>query len=459
MDEGQESRIKNREECRKKMPINKNTSEDVKEYIQQGELLLGNGNYAQAAQYAQKALELDEMNLQAYLLQGAAFVYEEAYADAKECFKRALLIDKKSGMAHYHMGSLLLMEGKVNEGIEEYQAAMENGYEEADIHFNLGLAYEERDNYDLAAREYSRAIRKDGLNPFYYIRKAQLYMEQQRYEEALKVLEELRKRCPDSFEGYHYAAQIYVAMGDYEHADAILSKAEEEFSEDEDILLDRLRVLVAKGDIENAFRKIEKAEQMAQDDAVRRKELGLNRAKLLGMQEKMPECIACMEQALSDGSEEALDAELRYLLINAYRMGKNFEKVKQHAGELEKYDDANPYVLGAKYFYASALKESEADEQEWKAAYKEAVRYYRNVALEHPERIESYIYRAVCQKEAGDLQKALETIDYVMLLKQTGKLWVIKSGILKELGRLEEAEAAMREAEKMGEDIAFWKES
>lgn len=431
---------------------------EEKEYLQQGELLFQNGNYAEAAASAQKALELNERNLRAYILKGAALAGIQEYDSAKECFRRALLVDKKNGEAHYHMGSVHLMKGEIDQGIEEYQLAAENGYDYPELYFNMGLAFEEREDYETAVLQYTKAIRRDALNPQYYVRKVQIYMMQGRYFEALKVLEELRRRCPDSFEGYHYAAQIYTTQGEYGLADEILAKAEAEFTEDEDILLDRLRVLVAKGDVEQAIGEIERAENILdEEDVLRRKELEVNRAKLCGIKNEIPECVERMEHALLVGSDESLDAELHYLLLTMYRMQNDFAKMRVHADALAAYDSRNPYALGAKFFQALAAAQ-EAGEAERTDLYKEAARYYRNLALEHPEQVESYIYRAVCYREIGAYEKALEAIDYVMLLQESGKLWVIRSNILTDMGRGKEAEEALQKAEKLGEDISIWKE-
>ena len=428
-----------------------------REYLLQGEMLFGSGRYGQAAACADKALVLNERSLRAYLLKGAACASMQDYGTAEECFKRAVMVDKKSGEAHYHMGSIHLMKGEIEQGIDEYRLAIENGYDHPEIYFNLGLAYEERENYETAVQEYTRAIRKDGLNPLYYVRKVQVYRMLGRDAEALKVLEELRRKCPNCFEGYHYAAQIYTTQGLYDRADEILRKAEEEFTEDEDILLDRLRVLVAKGDIGQALEEVQKAERMLdREDVIRQKALALNRAKLYGIQSDIETCIGQMEDALLQGRDEEMDAELHYFLMTMYRMKHEFEKMKAHADALEQYDSRNPYALGAKYFQALAgAQENETDKEK---SYREAIRYYRNLALEHPQMIEIYIYRAVCHKELGELEKALDTIDYVMLLQESGKLWIIRSNILKEMGKIKEAEEALKKAEEAGEDVTIWKE-
>lgn len=429
--------------------------EELKEYLQQGEILLENGNYSQAVVYADKILEADEMNLQAYVLKGASLAKAEKYDEAEECFRRAILVDKKSEMAHYHMGSVLLLKGDTIQGIEEYRKAIELGYEYWDIYFNLGLAYEDREDYDIAIREYSRAIKLDSLNPLAYIRKGLIYMQQSRYEEALRVWDELRKMCPNSFEGYHYGAQVYTILEEYDKADSLLKGAEERFTEDADILLDRLRVLVAKGDVDTALQEVEKAEKMI-NDSMRKKELALEKAKLYGVQDKMPECIQMLESVLQESENETLDAEIRYLLINAYKLQKDFEKIEKHAEELLKYDMSNPYALGAKYFQAEAMSWKNAECKQ--KVYKDAIRFYRKLAVDNPERIESYIFRAICHREIGEYEKALEMIDYVMALQTTGKLWFIKSNILKEMGKEEEAKAAFAKAEELGEDMSLWKE-
>lgn len=37
-------------------------------------------------------------------------------------------------------------------------------------------------------------------------------------------------------------------------------------------------------------------------------------------------------------------------------------------------------------------------------------------------------------------------------------MWIIRSNILKEMGKIKEAEEALKKAEEAGEDVTIWKE-
>ena len=67
------------------------------------------------------------------------------------------------------------------------------------------------------------------------------------------------------------------------------------------------------------------------------------------------------------------------------------------------------------------------------------------------------MFRAMCYKDIGNYDKALETIDYVILIQpENGQLHQIKGNILKEMsGRSVEAEEEYREAKRLGFDASF----
>lgn len=283
-----------------------------------------------------------------------------------------------------------------------------------------------------AIRNYNKAIKRDELNPYPHLRKAVVYLNSAQYEEGLEALGELRKNCPDCYEGYHYAAAAYLAMGDADSADKILAEVEETFDEDIDILIDRIKVLVARNQNKEALDKIECAMAMAPEE-IQRKELLLTKGKVVGLEERFDETRQLLEQALTCGKDERLDAEILYLLINAYLIEAEYDRVKQYAVELAELPDTDTYALGAQYY--AALAEARLYPDKKQEAYKKAVFYYRSLTLKNPNRVEAYLFRAVCYRDIGEPKKALEMVQYVgNFTTNIPGLDVIKESILKEMG-------------------------
>lgn len=415
-------------------------------------MLITAQKFEEAASYAERAIQENPMCFDAWVVKGIALADMDVYGDAKECFQKAVMIDKSAPAPHYHLGVVHFIEGNPGEGIKESNQAIELGYDEQDIYFNLGLVYEGEGDADKAIRYYSKAIKKDELNPYPHLRKAMVYLNSMRYEEGLEALEELRRFCPDCYEGYHYAAAACLAMGKSDDAEQILLKAEETFNEDVDILIDHTKVLVAQEKYQEAMKKIEKGEKLAEDEK-QQKQLLLCKAKVIGIQEQFDETIRLLELAQTTGQDAESDAEIGYLLINAYLMNEDYENIIKQAEKLSALPDTNTYALGAQYYLAMA--DTKLHPENRKNIYKKAIFYYRSLTLKNPNRVEAYLFRALCHRDLGEYDKALEMVKYVEnFTVEVPSLNTMKASILGEMGKNSEAETLLKDASEKGEEIA-----
>lgn len=426
----------------------------AEEYLQQGQVLLGSGAYEKAIEYLDKVILIDKFNYAAYVSKAIAEINLDQTDCAEECIDRAIMIDKSNPDAYVHKGNMELLKDRTDEAIKNYNQAISLGYGGAEVYYSLGLVYENQRNPELALRNYTKAIHLDELNPVYRVRKASIQILTEKYKEALQTLEELRKMCPESFEGYHLTAAVYTMMEQYEKADEVLAFAEKLFPEDREILYDRIRVLVTKGDLDLAVEKLTDLEQRCQD-VNEQKEILLNKAKIYGQQDKSEEAEKALLTALQSGTDEEKDLEIQYLLMNFSLLSNNYEKVYEWAMKLDQGKNTNLYALGGKYYMALAMKQKA--EKEYETYYQDAIRYYRGLSLENPSRIEAYLFRAMCLKDLGQYEKALEMVDYVIVLQpNTGQLHQIKGNIYKEMKNHEaEAQKEYQMAEAMGVKSVF----
>lgn len=421
---------------------------DAREYLQMGQVLLGTEKYEEAIIFIDKALGLEPMNLDAYLSKGIAYASLDDYAKAKECFKRAVKIDKKSADAYFQLGNIAFLEDNFQEGMADYNQAIACGYKDAALYYNLALVYEGQNNMEEAIRHYTKAFTLDGTNPEYLIRKASLQIMMAKYEEALQVLEKVRNLFPDSFEGYHLTAAAYTLMEKYDEADEVLRNALELFPDDMDILFDRLRVLITKGDAESALGILQDAKDKECSPA-QRKEILLNEAKLKGQMEQPEEAVLLLQEAIAIEDGDQLDSEIRYLLLNALLIQKDFQAMYEIAKKIDKDDITDPYNLSGMYYECIAMKGKGDDGYE--KAFEDAIRYYRNISLEDPARVDAFLFRAMCNREIRKYDKALECVEYVLLVQpDNAQLHQIRGNILSEQGKAEEAKAEYAEARNLG---------
>lgn len=434
--------------------IEENEVSEAQEYLQMGQVLMGAQKFKEAIQLFEKTLKDDPMDKIAYISKGIAHASIEEFGQAKECFKRCIMIDKNFADAYFQLGSMCFLEDDFQEGVKNYNQAIALGYHSADIYFNFALVYEERNEIDEAIRYYTKAANIDETVPDYVIRKATLQIMIEKYEEALQTLEKVRNRFPDSFEGYHLTAATYTMLEEYDKADAILKDALERFPDDMDIMFDRMRVLITKGDLENAVLLLADAKQRA-FTAEQKKEILLNEAQIKGQQDKQDELDRLLLEALEIPEKTRFDSEIRYMLMVSYLVQKDFTNLQKIAKQVDKNETDDPYNMCGLYFEGVALKGM--NDPECKKFFQNAVKYYRNISMKDPSRVDAYLFRAMCYKELGNYEKAMEAIDYMLLIQsENAQLHFIKGTLLRDQGNKAEAEQQFEEAKRLGLNKSFW---
>lgn len=425
---------------------------EAQEYLQMGQTLLGAEKPKEAVEMLNKALNCDPMNKITHITMGIAYAGMERYSEAKKSFNNAIKLDKTFADAFFQLGNVAFLEDDFSEGLNNYNQAIYFGYANAELYYNLGLVYEEREEYSEALRNYTKAITVNPNSPVYMVRKASLQIMIGKYEEALQTLEKLRINCPDSFDGYHLTAAVFTMLGEYEKADELLKHAQVMFPDDKDLIMDRIRVLVTKGDDQAALNILQDAKKM-DCTAEEIKEIYLNEAKIYAQQENIEKSIEIFEKALELPDALDMNPEIRYYLMNAYMAVADYENLRKITKTVDRKDTVNAFNLCGVYFECVALKA--LDNEEYTKMYEKAIKYYRNISLDDPSRIDAYLFRAMCYKDLKKYEKAVETIDYVILIQpKNGQLHQIKGNILSEMGQKPEAQAEYEEAKKLGFDAS-----
>jgi tetratricopeptide (TPR) repeat protein len=421
---------------------------ETEEYLQMGQVLLGSGKYSEAIGYIDKVLDKEPMNAVAYITKGIAHASMEEYVKAKECFKRCIKIDKQFADAYFQLGNIEFLMDHFQEGIKNYNQAVSYGFEDASLYYNLALVYEEQDNLDEAIRYYSKAASIDETRAEYLIRKATLQISLSKYEEALQTLERIRNRFPDSFEGYHLTAAALTLLEKYDEADKILKDALLIFQDDKAIMFDRLRILITKGDMDEALVMLEKAKDGDSAPEIE-KEILLNEAKIRGQLDQLDQTIELLEKAMLIKEGEYLDSEIHYLLLNALYISKSFNRMYEVAEKVDKDNTEDPYNLAGMYYLCIAAKGRGDSDCEKK--FVTAIKYYRNISVKDPSRVDAYLFRAMCYREIKDYAKALESVNYVLLLQpDNAQIHQIKGNLLLDQGKKGEAQQEYLEAKRLG---------
>lgn len=417
------------------MIINDNVKMDVEELIQQGQVLSGQGLHSEAILYLSKALSLDPTNYEAYMSRGVVWAESGDLEKGKEDFIKASKVDREAPQPYFHLGNIAFLQNDIQEGLKMYNRAIAQGYDDSELYFNLGIVYEEEGEYETAIRNYTHAIHMDELRPEYRIRKATTQLKAGWNEEAIETLDGLYLVAPDSFEFFHLKALAYIAMGKFDEADSVLANALEAFPDDEDLINDRIRTLTTKGDYDAALGYIQQIKPVITDATVR-KELLVNEGRLHAAKEEFDKAITSLNEAVAIEDSAVHDSEALYLLINLHAQVKNWDSMIAAAQALQKYQNENAYALSAWYYEAVGKKcrgDADADQ-----TFRKCTKLYRRVAMDDPARIDAYMYRAMCHKDLGEFNKAVELMDYIGLLQpQNAEIHLIKAALYDEMGKPE----------------------
>ncbi len=128
---------------------------DAHRALAQSQLMLG--NFAQAAEEAQKAIELNPNDAEAWENLGRANPKGDPNW-AIEKFTRALELDPRLFSAHYGLGEIYLDQKNYGKAIEHYQEALKIIPSSLDAHINLGKAYQEQGKNQEAVKEFQRVL-------------------------------------------------------------------------------------------------------------------------------------------------------------------------------------------------------------------------------------------------------------------------------------------------------------
>jgi RNA polymerase sigma factor (sigma-70 family) len=226
-------------------------------YNNRGLSLYGAGDYAQAIQNYNKAIEIDSGYVHAYNNRGLAYYAMNEYDRAITDYNKAIEIDSdyihaynNRGLVYYTMseydraimdytsaieidhsytfaynnrGMVYYAGGEYEYAIRDYTDAMEIGY--AFVYNNRGNAYSVHGEKDRAIKDYAEAIRLDPhyARPYYNL--GNEYYRQGDYNRAIENYTEAIRLDPQYAYTYNNRGNVYYDMGSYDRAIADFDRA------------------------------------------------------------------------------------------------------------------------------------------------------------------------------------------------------------------------------------------
>jgi tetratricopeptide (TPR) repeat protein len=168
-----------------------------KELINRAKLEIDNKNYDLAIENCNRALDLDEIFVEAYYHIGLAYIYKKKYDAAIENFQKAVNYNEKHVNSWNSMGLAYEAKEDYDKSLSKLNKAVEIDSSFVDGWYNLGNVYKLRKEFDNAITHYGKAteINPDYSKAWFFMGCA--YFDKKDYNNAIEYLEKAIKIDPN----------------------------------------------------------------------------------------------------------------------------------------------------------------------------------------------------------------------------------------------------------------------
>ena len=195
----------------------KNKRSAAQNYYSQGLAQLSRDDYARAASFFEKAVEIDANYAEAFYQAGFCYGMLARHTDALKFSKQAAKLRPEWAATFINIGASSFALGQFKDAAEAYRTATKLDTENADAQYALGLSLGRLNRADEEILAYKRAValKPDYANAFEQLGLA--YFKQKRYNDSIAAFEQLKTYKPDA-KTYNYLGESYLENGKTEEA-------------------------------------------------------------------------------------------------------------------------------------------------------------------------------------------------------------------------------------------------
>jgi len=215
-------------------------SEEIKLLIEQGNQLADLKKYEDAFNFYEKALKVNEMmesadiknkdliktSYKRELINRAKFeISNKNYDNAIEHCKRALELDEIFVEAYYHIGLAYNYKKKYDLAIENFQRAVDYNKNHIESWKSMGLAYEAKEDYDNALIKLNKSVNIDSSFADGWYNLGNIYKLRKEFENAISNYTKATEVEPEFAKAWFFMGCAYFDKKDYNSAIQYLEKA------------------------------------------------------------------------------------------------------------------------------------------------------------------------------------------------------------------------------------------
>ncbi len=178
----------------------------------QGLGILSRDEYARAAAYFEKAVEIDPAYAESWYQAGFCYGMLGRHAEALKASRQAAKLRPEWAETFVNIGASSFALGQYKDAAEAYRQATKLDGGNADTQYALGLSLNKLNRSDEEILAYKRAvaIKPDYANAWEQLGAA--YFKQKRFSSAIEAFEQLKTYKPDA-KTYNYLGESYLEMG------------------------------------------------------------------------------------------------------------------------------------------------------------------------------------------------------------------------------------------------------
>jgi tetratricopeptide (TPR) repeat protein len=132
--------------------------ENVEALYQMGNVYFDMGDFTEALQHYQRAIERDANHLPARANLAGVLQEMGEFDDAIAQYRTVVEKSPNDARAHSNLGNALYVSGKVTEAVDEFRKALKLDPENPHAHYNLGVAFADEGYYDEALVEWRKVV-------------------------------------------------------------------------------------------------------------------------------------------------------------------------------------------------------------------------------------------------------------------------------------------------------------
>lgn len=178
-----------------------------------GTLYMKMGDYAQAAEHLNLAVQLDPSNFKAWHNKGSLSMREGKAMEALDAFNRCIALNDGYTKAYFSRAMLYQGTGKPDLALADIDKVLAEQPENARAYYIKGDCLERTGNLNGALQHYNQAISFENTEPLFYIRRALVNSKLKQHQQALNDINSALTISHSSAEAMYYRGIIKYQAG------------------------------------------------------------------------------------------------------------------------------------------------------------------------------------------------------------------------------------------------------